>query len=565
MNTAKNGVLGCWSAGVLRRIRPPITPPLQYSITPLLLAAMLAFSSPTLASNPGADDASDAVYGTNWASGQNGGYGFGPWTNLVETNAGWAGFYIAMTNWDTSLNNIGSGSNGTAWASYANGPGFNQAVAFREFTDGALASGQTFTVYFENGFISNGGSCGFCLRTGFVANTANDYNTGRRFEFGFIGGSNRYFIVDGTSGGNQFDTGVGWTSDGLRIVFTSRGADLYDLQVVRLQDSFTTNFTRALYGTGGLRSVSLYNRNTDHPGFAGDVYFNLISVGTEPPSPYALLPAVQDSGGRRLTNASLQVVDASVGGPFGLLTNAQAQVLKSGYPAQLYDFAGLQAYAEPPTVPEANTRQLGARWIYDDWTGYAVDGTPAWSIAGGPLASVSGGGLALASNVYQDTAAGARAAYGGYTGVVALTVLNTNWDDYYAYAHDTVDDAWQVEHWGEDNPDALGDEDPDVDGQSNRMEWITGTVPTNDESFFSMWIERVSGVKTQVDVKFDPSFPSRVYVVRYRDVMTTNIWSDLTGYAETTSGTQRTVRDLSITNQQIYYRVQVGLTGPVGD
>lgn len=546
MRTRKSGVMDCWSVGVPGRIRASLVP---------LLSLVLAF--PVFAAHQAADDASASVYDTGWVGGANGGYGFGVWTNIQEDNGGWAGFFVANSVANPSLGGIASGPSNRAWATYANGPNFNQAVAFRELTDGVLVSGQTFTVYFENGDVAAGGSCGFCLRTGFVAGVCDDYNVGRQFEFGFMGGSSTYFIVDGTSGGDQFDTGVGWTTNGLKIALTMTSAVNYSLEVVVLDVKATSRFSRALAGSGGIRSVALYNRNTDVGGEAGDVYFNLVSVTGDPASPYALVPSAQDGGGRRITNASLQVVDASVGGPFGLLTNAQVHVLKSGYPAQLYEFAGLQAYASPPTVPEANTRQLGARWIYDDWTGYAVDGTPNWSIAGGPLASISGGGLALASNVYQDTAAGARAVFGGYTDVVSLVVVNTNWDDYYAYADDEVDDAWQVDQFGENDPNALGDEDPDTDGRNNRMEWITGTLPEDDTSFFAAWGRRIQNVSTQIDIYYHPSFVDRNYEVLRVSNLTGMVWGAVSEYSLSESGGTSTVRDLNIPTDQMYYRVKV--------
>lgn len=79
--------------------------------------------------NVAEDDAGDAAYGNGFASGKNGGSGFGPWQLVAEGNDAnrHAGFSLATTASNSDLNGIAS--DGRAWGFYANGSGFEQAVA----------------------------------------------------------------------------------------------------------------------------------------------------------------------------------------------------------------------------------------------------------------------------------------------------------------------------------------------------------------------------------------------------------------------------------------------------
>ena len=47
-----------------------------------------------------------------------------------------------------------------------------------------------------------------------------------------------------------------------------------------------------------------------------------------------------------------------------------------------------------------------------------------------------------------------------------------------------MDDLWQVQTFGEENPNGQGDADPDGDGQVNRMEFLSGSLPTQAGSSF---------------------------------------------------------------------------------
>ena len=74
----------------------------------------------------------------------------------------------------------------------------------------------------------------------------------------------------------------------------------------------------------------------------------------------------------------------------------------------------------------------------------------------------------------------------GKFGTLEMTVLNVSNDDFGGYASDGLPDDWQVQYFGENNPNAAPSADPDGDGQNNAYEYVVGTVPSNAASHFSL-------------------------------------------------------------------------------
>lgn len=265
-----------------------------------------------------------------------------------------------------------------------------------------------------------------------------------------------------------------------------------------------------------------------------------------------------DSGGGRMTNGNV-VIDTSMGGVVGWCTNGTgAQVAKVGYAGQLFDLVALQVRANPTLVNEESTRQLVALGRFDDDTVADLSDIALWRVVNGALASIGADGLATAAAVYQNTTGTAEATRDGKSDTLVLMILNTNPDNFGSYAGDGLHDSWQIGYFGLDNPDAAPGEDPDEDGGDNEYEWITGTNPNNSTSLFQIvGIEPVSGVSTQMDVSFDPTFTSRTYQVVSCEALTSGVWTALGSYQETTNGTERTVRHLNATNNPTFYRVRV--------
>ena len=98
--------------------------------------------------NVAEDDASQGAC----ESGKNSGSGFGEWKLMTEGNDDnrHSGFFVATSDNNKDLNGIAK--NGKAWGLFANGTGFEQAVAFRAFSE-PLATGDSFSFLMENGKI----------------------------------------------------------------------------------------------------------------------------------------------------------------------------------------------------------------------------------------------------------------------------------------------------------------------------------------------------------------------------------------------------------------------------
>jgi|SRR5579859_228699 len=253
----------------------------------------------------------DSTYDGGWASGQNGGIGFGPWTlTATSGNPSMNGFFVG-----TSTNN-GAGGSGIdtkvstfpppmdplprSWGLYANNG--NTAVAYRSLTGDRLAIGQTVTLYMDNGYVDAGSYVGVIFRTGPGTTNKND---GSRLEFFFPGGNgnNDYYIADSNGVQNVNanvqlgDTPAHWTDSGLSLTFVLLTADTYRLHVATRQQNNgglgpidgLSNFGTGVTVTGtlagvtgaGVNSIALYNQNAGN-GAGNDLFFNGMSVSADP-------------------------------------------------------------------------------------------------------------------------------------------------------------------------------------------------------------------------------------------------------------------------------------------
>ncbi len=282
-------------------------------------------------------------------------------------------------------------------------------------------------------------------------------------------------------------------------------------------------------------------------------------AGPRSSASYAVATDSNDSGGRRATSAAY-TNDASVGGITGVSTvAAPAEVAKAGYLGQLYEVTGFTVASASPSLGEGTTLQLQGRQVLDDATFLAVPAASvAWSVQSGPLTSISASGLATAGLVYQDTGAVAQGIFGGRTGFLSLTVLNTNNDNFGAYAGDGIDDAWQVQYFGPPpNPLAGPAMDPDGDGQTNLFEYIAGLVPNDPNSRFVSTITPVAGQPNQRNITFSPVVAGRTYTVTSRTDLTTGAWQPLGSFSMIDNGSSRTVTDLNAGAGRRFYHVEI--------
>lgn len=221
------------------------------------------------------DSAADGAYSDGWQAGDNGGYGWGVtgWSQTTQPppDVNKAGF-LTMSSQNNGWVDGNIDTSGRSWGLYANSSYF--ASATRPFS-GALSIGQTFVIDMDNGFVENGGYVGFTL-SGY-----GDPGSTDQFSFYFVGGQNNYKTSVG-----QFlwfqetDTGVPFTSAGLRVAYTLTGATSYSLSITPAGGS-TTVLNGNMVISSPLEYVELYNRNAG-AGSLNDGFFNTMAIVPEP-------------------------------------------------------------------------------------------------------------------------------------------------------------------------------------------------------------------------------------------------------------------------------------------
>lgn len=271
---------------------------------------------------------------------------------------------------------------------------------------------------------------------------------------------------------------------------------------------------------------------------------------------YSITPETLDSGGGRGTSADYRM-DASSGLIIGVSSAASpVEAHKAGFVAQLPDMVALQLSATPTSINEGTTSQLGATEILDDNT---TNGVPAssvvWSVQSGAISGISTGGVANAANVYQDSSAVVQGACAGFARTLNMTVLNVNNDNFGSYAADGLDDAWQVQYFGLNSPNADPTVDADHDSQNNLFEYTTGTLPTDPNSRFFITIALVTGQPGQKNLNFYPTASGRTYTAQFSPDLIN--WQTLTSLTSRDNGTVRTVTDLNATGTRKFYRVLI--------
>lgn len=273
---------------------------------------------------------------------------------------------------------------------------------------------------------------------------------------------------------------------------------------------------------------------------------------------YSMPVETADSGGRRTTSANYSN-DGSTGMIAGVSTVATpVETVKAGFISQLVEITGLALSATPASVNETATRQLAAWQILDDASYLEVSAASvAWSVLTGPVTGISTSGLATAGVVYQDTSSTVQGVFGGFTGTLNLTVLDLLPDNFGSYAGDGLDDSWQNQYFGLNNPDAEPMRDPDGDGRSNQFEFTAGIVPTDADSRFDLRIEPVPGQPARKRLVFSPRWTDRTYSIVTSGSLEANGWSELTDGLISDSGSERSVTDPNASQSRKFYQVRI--------
>ena len=299
------------------------------------------------------------------------------------------------------------------------------------------------------------------------------------------------------------------------------------------------------------------------PSVADDVLALAEPATTRSSANYSLSTETMGLGGGSVVNsAAYRVSGTALGQPGAVaVQSATTYIAKDGFVGQLYDVTGLGiSGAGTNNVNERATLQLAVAPKLDDGTllATAVDpATVAWSVASGPLVAVSAAGIVTAGTVYQNTAATVRGTSGSLSGMGTLTVVNVNLDDYGTYAGDGIDDAWQVQYFGLNNPLAGPTVDADGTGQTNLFKYVAGLNPLDANSRFGLTIRAVSGQPSQKALTLAPVYSSRTYTVQSSPTLVQPSWTTVTNVSISDNGTTRTVTDLGAGSAPRFYRVLI--------
>ena len=281
-----------------------------------------------------------------------------------------------------------------------------------------------------------------------------------------------------------------------------------------------------------------------------------LHAGSRSSSNYTISSESYGPAGARGASGSYQAEGAL--GEIGASASSSSYVAKAGFGGQGYSIVGFVLNATPTSVNEGQTRQIDPFDLLDDATRLAVNASSVtWSVLNGPIISVSTSGLATAGIVYQNTNANVQGSRNTFSSALMLSVLNVNNDDFGSYAGDGLDDDWQVQYFGENNPNAGPLVDPDRDGQNNRFEFIAGLVPNDSNSRFALRTTSVAGQPTQKRLIFSPIVAGRTYTPQFRANLVTGSWSTLTGTTQSDNGAERTVTDLNTVNLSKFYRIDI--------
>ena len=196
---------------------------------------------------------------------------------------------------------------------------------------------------------------------------------------------------------------------------------------------------------------------------------------------YSIIAESFDSGAVSISSANFTIKTPTIGGIAGTVSGPSPVIVnKSGYAGQIFDVIALSISANPANVNEGNTTQLFASQVIDDATTLALNpSSVSWSIVSGPIVSISSAGAATTTNVFQNTSATASGTFQNQSANGSFTVVNSSIDDFKEYAGDGIDDAWQVQFFGQPpNASAGPNADSDGDGATNLAEFQAGTDPT---------------------------------------------------------------------------------------
>jgi hypothetical protein len=242
-------------------------------------------------------------------------------------------------------------------------------------------------------------------------------------------------------------------------------------------------------------------------------------------------------------------------GDVAVIASVANAVMYPGRLGQIYEIG--EASLALTSVPERSQALVLPAFIMTDGTTVADPlAVIEWNPSSGPADMLDDGSVKTGA-VYQDTPVTLEGRLSGIGFVLGLLVQETIPDNFGIYGRDGIDDPWQVQYFGQDNPLAAPLLDPDGDGQNNAFEFTAGLIPTNPLSRFLLSIAPVPDQPGQKNVIFGPMVSGRTYVVKTSPDLSPSSWNTLPGGSVTDNGSQRTVTDTSASESRKFYRVEI--------
>jgi hypothetical protein len=215
----------------------------------------------TFSASPGGS----TPFSYSWAQRTNGGWGSGNGWTVSGSGTTYLSSALGNNNGGANCSTFGSqgdiNSPNTTTALGMYGGSSGNETAVRTFN--ALTPGQVVSIDMDNGFVANGITEGFSLQSSIGTNL---------LEFYFLGGGADYMYSDATG---AHHTGIGYTDNGLRVVFILDSSTNYTLNVTPCGG--TTSQFMGLY-TNTISRLELFDNNPNGGG-QNNLYFNNFVVG----------------------------------------------------------------------------------------------------------------------------------------------------------------------------------------------------------------------------------------------------------------------------------------------
>ncbi len=227
-----------------------------------------AASQATFGSLIASDNASN--YSSSWTSGSTGGYGFSSWafSGPSNNNSNNGGFFIGSSpNIDTSSK---------SWGMYSNG-GY-ETSAGREFSNGALQAGQTFSISMESYLVQN--ATGKNSLPASIAIEMTDLTAPNGvFTLYFNGGATDYFVYNSATNSST-DTGLAYSDGGpVSVSFEQTSASAGTLTVGYAGQPSTF---KSINLTGLSAAITGFTATANDIGSNNNFYINSASIAAVP-------------------------------------------------------------------------------------------------------------------------------------------------------------------------------------------------------------------------------------------------------------------------------------------